>query len=560
MNIDEEFKHLLKWGRYQTVIYVIVFISCVPNAFTTFQFAVNHFEPNHRCKLPSGIESILKNNLNDSEKILDYYIPREADNYGNSIRSKCHMYNRSYSTELPPIHINQSADIISCTNGFTFDILPNHDTAVTDFEMVCSNNWKGPLAITVFQSGMASGSIAGMLADRYGRRPVYLIATFALIGSMGLTAVSWNYYLYLVVVYLSGVTGLINFVVAFVLATEVISVKFRNFMAVGTMYAFSVGYCIVPLISYYTQNWRSYFWASMTIAIVLYLPGYWLFPESPRWLMTVGRTNEAIKELDKMAKANKKKIDFANLRKTHPHNMMTRPSGLIETLRIIFKSKLTSRCLAAFFVWFVTGLVYYAIAFHSKSFSDDRYLNILFSALAELPAYVSFYAVNIIGRPRSATFFLLTCGIFSIILPYLPEDLSLARTIISIIGKGAVSAVFYVIYLSTSELAPTLQRSATMSIASFCCRVGAFIAPSVILMGKIEYSIPNWIMGGITILSGIIGIFCIPETMGVRMPDTIQQAESNKRYYGLNIFRKFKSTEDNTRSKNEHPKKELTAL
>nr|XP_039253089.1 solute carrier family 22 member 5-like [Styela clava] len=548
MNIDEEFKHLLKWGRYQTVIYAIVFTACVPNAFTTLHFAVNHFEPNHRCKLPPEIESILKNNSNDSEKILDYYIPKEVDDYGDLVRSKCHMYNGSYSTELPPIHINQSsADIISCTNGYTFDILPNHDTAVTDFEMVCSNTWKGPLAITVFQSGMACGSIAGMLADRYGRRPVYLIATFAQIGSMAFTAASRDYYLYLVAVYLSGVTGLINFVAAFVLATEVISVKSRNFMAVGTMYAFSVGYCIVPLISYYTQNWRSYFWASMTIAIVLYLPGYWLFPESPRWLMTVGRTNDAIKEMEKMAEANKKKIDFAELRKAHTHNMMTRSSGLIETLRTIFKSRLTSRCLAAFFVWFVAGLVYYAISFYSKSFSDDRYLNTLFCALAEIPAYVSsFYAVKIIGRQRSTTFFLLTCGIFSIILPYLPEDLSLARTIISIIGKSAVSAVFYVIYLSTSEIAPTLQRSATMSIASFCSRVGAFIAPSVMLMGKIEYTIPNWIMGGITILSGIIGIFCIPETMRVRMPDTVQQAENNKRYYGLNIFRKFKSTEDNT--------------
>ena len=71
---------------------------------------------------------------------------------------------------------------------------------------------------------------------------------------------------------------------------------------------------------------------------------------------------------------------------------------------------------------FVTGLVYYAIAFHSKSFSDDRYLNILYCALAEIPAYVcGYYAVNMIGRPRCTTFFLLTCGIFTIILPYLPE-------------------------------------------------------------------------------------------------------------------------------------------
>ncbi|XP_039254026.1 solute carrier family 22 member 4-like isoform X2 [Styela clava] len=564
MNIDDAFNQLGKWGRYQTLIYIVVLTASLPNAFTTLQFAVNHFEPNHRCRLPDKIENILKNNSNAREKILDHFIPEEVGNYGLIRRSKCHMYNRNYSTQLSLINLNESYDIIPCTNGYIFDMLPNHDTAVTEFEMICNNDWKSPLAITLFQCGMASGSVAGILADRYGRRPVYLLASLTQIGSMALTAVAWNYYLYLTAVYISGVSGLINYVVAFVLATEVISVKSRNFMAVGSMYSYSIGYVLVPLIVYYTQHWRLYVWASMALGAVLYVPGYWLFPESPRWLLRVGRTNDAIMGLKKMAKMNKKNIDFAELKKTRvadSHVRIASPSGPLETLRIIFKSTLTSRFLAAFFVWFVTGLVYYAISYHSKSFSDDRYLNILYCGLAEIPAYViSFYAVNRLGRPRCTTVFLLTCGIFSIILPYLPEELSLIRTVISVIGKGAVSGVFYIIYLNTSEISPTLQRSASMSIASFCCRVGAFIAPFVMFMGKIQYSIPNWIMGGITILSGIICIICIPETMGVKMPDTVQQAESNKRYYGLNICQKFQSNTINSSNKDNHAERELLTL
>nr|XP_039271406.1 solute carrier family 22 member 4-like [Styela clava] len=561
MNIDEAFHQLGKWGRYQSVIFIIVFAASLPNAFTTMQFAINHFQPSHRCRLSDEIENILKNNSNSDENLLDYFIPMETDNYGKLSKSKCHMYHRNYSTALSLINLNESVDIIPCTNGYIFDMLPNHDTAVTEFEMICNNDWKAPLAITVFQSGMASGSIAGILADRYGRRPVYLFATLAQIISMAITAASWDFYSYLVAVYFGGMTGLINYVVAFVLVTEVISIKSRNFMAVGSMYSYSVGYAIVPLIGYYAQNWRAYIWVSMVLSVFLYLPGYWFFPESPRWLSTVGRTNAAIAGLNKMAKMNRKKVDFERLRKTHiadSREIPASPMGLIETLRIIFKSALTYRFLSAFFAWFVTGLVYYAIAFHSKSFSDDRYLNILYCALAEIPAYVcGYYAVNMIGRPRCTTFFLLTCGVFTIILPYLPEELSLLRTIISIIGKGAVSAVFYIIFLSTSEIAPTLQRSASMSIASFCCRVGAFIAPFVMFLNKIEYSIPYWIMGGITILSGIIVIICIPETLGVKMPDTIQQAENNKRFYGFNIFKKFTPTTDNNRRDDNYLMKEL---
>nr|XP_039254548.1 solute carrier family 22 member 4-like isoform X1 [Styela clava] len=562
MNIDEAFQKLRKWGRYQTVIYILVLVASIPNAFTTIQFAINHFEPSHRCRLSDEIENLLKNKSNDSEEILNYFIPKEVDSYGEIIRNECHMYNRTYSAELSFISSNNSVDIIPCMNGYIFDTPSNHDSAVTEFEMVCNNNWKAPLVITFFQTGMASGSVAGMLADRYGRRPVYLLATLAQIGSLAFIAAAWNYYVYLAAAYLNGMTGIINYVVAFVLATEVISVKSRNFMAICSLYSFSIGYAIVPLIGYYTQTWRSYLWASMVLGALIYLPGYWLFPESPRWLLTVGRKNDAIVGLKKMAKMNKMNIDFASIKKVQGvdfRNTMASLSGPIETLRIFFKSTLTSRCLAIFFVWFVAGLVYYAISYHSKSFSDDRYLNILYSALAEIPALViAYYAVNIFGRPRCTTFSLLICGTSSIILPYLPEDISLIRTITSIIGKGAVSAVFYITYLSTSEIAPTLQRSAAMSMASFCSRIGAIVAPFVMFMNKIQYSIPNWIMGGLTILSGIICIVRIPETIGVEMPDTIQQAESNKRYYGFNIFRKFEPNKYTNQSKDNHTEKKLT--
>ncbi|XP_039272307.2 solute carrier family 22 member 4-like isoform X1 [Styela clava] len=562
MNIDEAFHQLGKWGRYQTVIFIILMAASLPNAFTGLQFAIIHFQPSHRCRLSDEIENILKNNSNSNENLFDFFIPMEPDNYGKVSKSNCHMYHRNYSKALSLINFNESVDIIPCTNGYIFDMLPNHDTSVTEFEMVCNNDWKAPLAITVFQSGVASGSIVGILADRYGRRPVYLFASLAQIISMGITAASWDFYSYLVAVYFVGMTGLINFVVAFVLVTEVISIESRNFMAVSSMYSFSIGYAIVPLIGYYAQNWRTYNWVSMVLSVFLYLPGYWLFPESPRWLSTVGRTNAAIAGLNKMAKMNRKKVNFERLIKTHTavsREITASPSGLLETLRIVFKSTLTYRYLSVFFAWFVTGLVYYAIAFHSKSFSDDRYLNILYCAFADFPAYLcGYYAVNMIGRPRSTIFFLLTCGVFTIILPYLPEELSTLRTIISIIGKGAVSAVFYIIFLSTSEIAPTPQRSASMSIASFCSRVGAFIAPFVMFLSKIEYSIPYWIMGGITILSGIIVIICIPETLGVKMPDTVQQAENNKRFYGFNIFKKFTPTTHRNRRDDNYLMKELT--
>nr|XP_039272309.1 solute carrier family 22 member 4-like [Styela clava] len=320
MNIDEAFHQLGKWGRYQSVIFIIVFAASLPNAFTTMQFAINHFQPSHRCRLSDEIENILKNNSNSVENLLDYFIPMETNNYGKLSKSKCHMYHRNYSTALSLINLNESVDIIPCTNGYIFDMLPNHDTAVTEFEMICNNDWKSPLAITVFQSGMASGSIAGILADRYGRRPVYLFATLAQIISMAITAASWDFYSYLVAVYFGGMTGLINYVVAFVLVTEVISIKSRNFMAVGSMYSYSVGYATFDWIL--CAKLACLHMGIHGTQCLSISTGLLVFPESPRWLSTVGRTNAAIAGLNKMAKMNRKKVDFERLRKVRDRSRL----------------------------------------------------------------------------------------------------------------------------------------------------------------------------------------------------------------------------------------------
>uniref|UniRef100_A0A3Q3J6A1 Major facilitator superfamily (MFS) profile domain-containing protein n=1 Tax=Monopterus albus TaxID=43700 RepID=A0A3Q3J6A1_MONAL len=59
-------------------------------------------------------------------------------------------------------------------------------------------------------------------------------------------------------------------------------------------------------------------------------------------------------------------------------------------------------------------------------------------------------------------------------------------------------------------------------------RVGAMVAPMVLLMGDYVPWLPGLIFGGAPILSGVAGLF-LPETLGSPLPDTMQDVEESSK-------------------------------
>lgn len=52
------------------------------------------------------------------------------------------------------------------------------------------------------------------------------------------------------------------------------------------------------------------------------------------------------------------------------------------------------------------------------------------------------------------------------------------------IGKFAITIVFYMVYFFSTELAPTLLRNGLVGIETFCARIGSIIAPYLLFTGK----------------------------------------------------------------------------
>lgn len=106
------------------------------------------------------------------------------------------------------------------------------------------------------------------------------------------------------------------------------------------------------------------------------------------------------------------------------------------------------------------------------------------------------------------------------------------------IGKGAISTVFYCAYVCAAEISPTLVRNLTSGLASTCARIGGFIAPYLLYAGEsIHSSIPYLVMGSLGVLSAIFSILYVPETRSVVLPDSKEEALHNKRFYSYKLWK-----------------------
>lgn len=134
-------------------------------------------------------------------------------------------------------------------------------------------------------------------------------------------------------------------------------------------------------------------------------------PESPRWLLCQGRTEDALEVFEQIARWNGKPSvdpsDIKNLQRVillgHDdrsdrlgrHSVST--STIIEDKRFCSSFTLCSsfsifchkeyrfQLMLLMFLWFTSQLIYYGISFNMKNLSGDAYMNIFYMAIIGMP-------------------------------------------------------------------------------------------------------------------------------------------------------------------------------
>jgi MFS family permease len=380
-------------------------------------------------------------------------------------------------------------------------------------------------------SALFAGSLFGALvwgpcADRMGRRPVFLLATAVIcVSSSGTSLLADRYGKVIATIFGVGF-GVGGLTIPFDILAEFLPTQSRGKNLIMINYTWTLGVLYVVAMAYFSlrthqASWRVFtFWCSFP-STLSFLFGYMYVPESPRWLATKGRMDEALNILRKAALINGNDSE-----RLFPATVTLKPITKVWHAKLfeLLQPQWRNNTLRLWGAWFTFAFGYYGTVmlttriFSSNDIGQFDYNAIFVSTLAEfLGTTLGLWMVDRMGRIPSQVKSYLLAGLF--LLAFCVAAEYKARHWI-LLTFGFVARIFEMaatcmLWVSTAEIFNTEMRGAGHSSANALARIGAFFCPLVV-----ENSTSLIRVGILMLFLHSITAFCVsqlPETMGREM-------------------------------------------
>ncbi|KAL0880517.1 hypothetical protein ABMA27_002913 [Loxostege sticticalis] len=509
-------------GRYQLAILALVAFPCIFSGFTG-EYVFTTARIPTRCRIPQcdGPDpEFTPSWAANAIPVTSSGAFDQCNRFSNS------SYQGSVSPDSCPAFLFDTASTESCEEY----VYENNYSVVHEFGLAC-DEWRRSLIGSIRVMGdLLVLPITGYISDRWGRRVAITINAFNLAWTGFVRSFVNSYELFLAFEVLESAIGAGTYSSCYILVAELFGPKYRVAAGASLSTMFATGQVILGFIAWGVPYWR-------TLTRVIYGPlllvisYYWLLPESVRWLLSKGRYEDAEKILRNVAKKNKKHLSDKSLEalraSAEAEKTRVKPREVWLPLQVFRSRVILSRCCVTPIWWITTTLVYYGMSINAVNLSGNPYLNYAIVAAVEIPGYwTAILLLDRIGRKAMMISAYGICAICQFTFAFSPAGLEVLNMAVYLIGKYCISIVVTSMYVYTAELYPTKYRHNLFAFSSMLGRVGSITAPlTPALALNVWESLPSVMFGSFALLSATL-VFTTPETLGTKLPDTMEDAEN----------------------------------
>lgn len=390
---------------------------------------------------------------------------------------------------------------------------------------------------------------AGMMADRYGRKPLLIVAAFIFLASAVATG-AFNVFGWFIVARLVGgiAIGIASGVSPMYIA-EVSPAEIRGKLVTLNQMTIVLGILAAQIVNMLLaepipegmshaqmmaswnveMGWRWMFWAEAVPAAIFFLMTFFI-PESPRWLTMAGRIDRAEIVFFRIGGKNyaRDAIEAVRNAETSTENaglrtLLSRPYRLVLTLGII---------IAVFQQWCGTNVIfnYAQEIFAAAGYPlGDMFFNIVVTGIANVIfTFVALFTVEKLGR---RALMLLgaggLAGIYFILGTCYWLQVSGILMIVCVVAAIACYAMSLgpITWVLLAELFPNRVRAVAMAVCTFALWTGCF---------TLTYSFPLlnawlgsygtfWTYAAICLAGYFYFLRVLPETKGKSLEQLEQQ-------------------------------------
>lgn len=426
-----------------------------------------------------------------------------------------------------------------CDSGMDVCLLDNKELIQVDetsslrnwtFRMglYCDKEYYIPMMMSaLFIGGIFSSLTFSQAADKYGRRPVYLILTYINTVVIGLFFIINNPKVMVFLMFTLGMTFQIYTIVPIIIS-EYMSREYYAIIVTYTNLLYPITGLLIAYFYLHVNNYEVLFGLIFVIGLTSNILAWNYLFESPKWLLSMGKEKEFIEILEKIAKLNGKKeeIELERIKKNYNEtnvdlsNYCSEDNELnrkreknIKQLKLtdVFgRSKFSDRIIVFSLIWLFYGFAFFGLMLNTEKIdiAENFYTNSAIFFIGEFIAnLISGYFAQVQGRLITFKLCSIIGGISFIIFQFTTEHY--LKTVLLFIASLGISGGFNLCYILTPESFSLRIRSTVGGFFNLLSRMGSLIVPCFTLFVRSGLPI---VFGSFVILAGMCS-FYLNETM-----------------------------------------------